>query len=71
MTWTPDRIRALRRRLDLTQTELGERIATTPVQLPAPSYVTVGRWERGERVPDPVHAAALDMIAKSAGWAEA
>ena len=59
MTW-PRRVRALRRRLGLTQEQLAHRLGCT--------VNAVARWERGVRTPTGLYAQAVeDLERKSAG----
>lgn len=55
MTWTPDAIKSLRSRLDLSQAALAATIGAT--------VGAVSRWEQGTRQPTGLYAAALDRIA--------
>ena len=59
MNWTPTgpRIKALRKRLGLTQEALARRIGTT--------VTSVSRWENGGSTPKLYdHVAALERLAK-------
>ena len=53
--WTPDEIRALRKRLNLTQTELAERLGYERRQ-------TVTDLERGEYMPSGPVRRLLDLL---------
>jgi type I restriction enzyme M protein len=54
MPWTPKRLKALRRRLKLTQKELGEKIGV--------HVVTVTRWETGAFEPSGLAVEKLDQL---------
>ena len=54
--WEAADILALRRRLGLTQLELGRLLMVTDG--------AVCRWEHGQRVPEPGNMVALDRVAK-------
>jgi DNA-binding transcriptional regulator YiaG len=51
--WTPKRIVALRKSLDLTQEGFARQIGVT--------FVTVNRWENGHGVPKGLSLKALDL----------
>jgi transcriptional regulator with XRE-family HTH domain len=56
---TPQEIRSNRKRLGLSQAELGERVGV--------SQVTVSNWERGKTAPGPVDVAALEKLFAAGG----
>ena len=58
MTWTPERIQQLRRRLSLTQTELAERMGVR--------QATVSDWERGKQTPTGASVTLLEMLEQKA-----
>ena len=51
---TPEEIRAIRKRLDLTQEQFAQLIGVT--------VFTVGGWERGEHVPSPLSLRMLRTV---------
>lgn len=51
--WTPKRIAALRKSLDLTQEGFSRELGVT--------FVTVSRWENGHGVPKGLSLKALDL----------
>jgi DNA-binding transcriptional regulator YiaG len=55
---TPEQVRAIRKRLGLTQQELADTIAA--------SQVTVARWETGVNEPKGAYLKALQELAKQA-----
>jgi DNA-binding transcriptional regulator YiaG len=55
---TPNRIKALRKRLGLTQQQLADMIAAT--------QVTVARWETGSNEPKGAYVKALQELANKA-----
>ena len=52
--WTPKRLKLLRKRLKLTQKQLGEKIGV--------HVVTVTRWETGTNVPSGLAAEKLNQL---------
>jgi DNA-binding transcriptional regulator YiaG len=52
--WTPKRLKLLRKRLKLTQKELGERLGV--------HVVTVTRWETNVTVPSGLAAEKLNQL---------
>jgi len=56
---TPDEVKALRRRLGLTQLELAIALRITPT--------TVARWEQGVRAVGPLATLALTHLAQQRG----
>jgi len=52
--WTPGRIKALRKRLELTRAGFAERLSV--------GYSTVCLWEQGGAKPDRRNAKALDEL---------
>ena len=63
-TWTPERFRALRRRLGLSQTKMAERLGFT-------RYQTISDIERGEQAITATTALVLDMLEQQAPEADA
>ena len=59
MKWTGERIRELRERLGLTQTELAERLGYS-------RYSSVSDLERGEQIPSRPVQKLLDVLEKEA-----
>ena len=52
--WTPKRLKLLRKRLKLTQKQLGEKVGV--------HVVTVTRWETGANVPSGLAAEKLNQL---------
>ena len=63
-TWTPERIRQLRKRLKLSQSEFAERLGYT-------RYQTVSDFERGERPAPRRTILLLDMLEAEANRQDA
>ena len=57
--WEAADILALRKRLKLTQLQLGRLLLVTDG--------AVSRWEHGQRVPEPGNMVALDRVAEEGG----
>ncbi len=57
--WTPERFRALRKRLRLSQTEMAERLGFS-------RYQTVSDIERGQQAITATAALVLDMLEEQA-----
>jgi len=53
--WNPERIRALRQRLGMSQEEFADAVGVT-------SGVSVSRWERGQNGPDRRCRKVLDEL---------
>lgn len=53
-TWSPDRIKALRAKLSVTQKELGEKLSV--------HVITVTRWETGACEPSSLAGKMLDQL---------
>jgi DNA-binding transcriptional regulator YiaG len=60
-TWTPTRIKRLRRKEAMSQTAFGLSLGV--------SIMTVSRWERGVSVPAPQQRTALDDLAEDTAGA--
>ena len=58
-TWTPERFRALRKRLGLSQTKMAERLGFA-------RYQTISDIERGEQAITATTALVLDMLEQQA-----
>ena len=58
MSWTPDKIRALRTKLGLKQQEFAELLGV--------HIVTISRWEQGHYTPTPLADEKLDQLAAKA-----
>lgn len=54
---TPDQIKALRARLDMTQEELADAVGTYGI--------TVSRWENGHHAPLPIYVRALRALERT------
>jgi len=57
MTWTPEKIRALRERHNLTQQDLATSLGV--------AVANISRWENGKHKPSPMACKALDNLAKT------
>lgn len=55
--WPPDRVKALRLKLQLNQEKFGDRVGV--------KRQTVGEWETGKAVPSDLNAEVLDKIDRS------
>jgi len=58
MLWTPEKIRALRERLGLTQQALAVRLGI--------AVTAISRWENGKHTPSPMACKSLDSLAAKA-----
>ena len=58
MKWTPENIRSLRKRLGMTQQELGDFLGYSQPQ------IRISELERGERNPSGAVQRLLDMLAE-------
>jgi DNA-binding transcriptional regulator YiaG len=58
MSWTPERIRALRTKLGLKQIELADLLGI--------HAITISRWEQGHYEPSSLAEEKLDKLARKA-----
>jgi putative transcriptional regulator len=56
---TPHLIKAIRRKLSLTQEQLAHRLGV--------SFVTVNEWENGKRKPSPLARRQIEQLVKEVG----